>query len=67
LETIFNSKAAETKYCGWTVFYFQFGPPYATHFMGRNRKDKYIIAYSKKDLFSRRGIWFVWTQTLNGG
>jgi hypothetical protein len=56
LETIFNSKAAETKYCGQTVFYFQFRPPHATHFMGRNWKDKYIIASSKKDLFSGMGI-----------
>jgi hypothetical protein len=35
--------------------------------MGHNWKDKYIIASSKKDLFSGMGIWFVWTQTLNGG
>jgi hypothetical protein len=56
LETIFNSKAAETKYSGCTVFYFQFGSPHAPHFMGRNWKDKYIITTSKKDLFSRMGI-----------
>jgi hypothetical protein len=56
LETIFNSKAAETKYLGCTVFYFQFGSPHALHFMGCNWKDKYIIAASKKDLFSRMGI-----------
>jgi hypothetical protein len=56
LETIFNSKAAETKYSGRTVFYFQFRSPHAPHFMGCNWKDKYIIAASKKDLFSRMGI-----------
>jgi hypothetical protein len=56
LETIFNSKAAETKYCGQTVFYFQFGPPHTAHFMVCNWKDKYIIASSKKDLFSKMGI-----------
>jgi hypothetical protein len=36
LEAIFHSKAVETKYCGRTVFYFQFGPLHASHFMGRN-------------------------------
>jgi hypothetical protein len=56
LETIFNSKAAETKYSGCTVFYFQFGSQHAPHFMGHNWKDKYIIAASKKDLFSGMGI-----------
>jgi hypothetical protein len=56
LETIFNSKAAETKYSGCTVFYFQFGSPHAPHFLGRNWKDKYIIAASKKDLFNGMGI-----------
>jgi hypothetical protein len=57
LETIFNSKAAETKYWGRTVFYFQFRPPpHTTHFMGCNWKDKYIITSSKKDLFSGMGI-----------
>jgi hypothetical protein len=35
--------------------------------LGHNWKDKYIIAASKKDLFNRMGIWFVWTQTLNRG
>jgi hypothetical protein len=56
LETIFNSKAAETKYCGRTVFYFQFRPPHTAHFMGRNWKDKHVITSSKKDLFSGMGI-----------
>jgi hypothetical protein len=56
LETIFNSKAAETKYSGHTVFYFQFRSPHAPHFMGHNWKDKYIIAASKKDLFNGMGI-----------
>jgi hypothetical protein len=56
LETIFNSKAAETKYSGHTVFYFQFGSLHDPHFMGRNWKDRYIIAASKKDLFSGMGI-----------
>jgi hypothetical protein len=55
LETIFHSKAVKTKYCGRTVFYFQFGPPHTSHFMGRNWKDRYIIASSKKELFSRMG------------
>jgi hypothetical protein len=55
LETIFNSKAVETKYCGQTVFYFQFGLPHAAHFMGHNWKDQYIIASSKKELFSGMG------------
>jgi hypothetical protein len=56
LETLFNSKAAETKYLGHTVFYFQFGSPHAPHFLGHNWKDKYIIATSKKDLFNGMGI-----------
>jgi hypothetical protein len=56
LETIFNSKAAETKYSGQTVFYFQFRFLHAPHFMGHNWKDKYIITASKKDLFSGMGI-----------
>jgi hypothetical protein len=56
LETIFNSKAAETKYSGRTVFYFQFGSPHAPHFMGHNWKDKYIITASKKDLFNGMGF-----------
>jgi hypothetical protein len=56
LETIFNSKAAETKYSGCTVFYFQFGSLHAPHFMGHNWKDKYIITASKKDLFNGMGI-----------
>jgi hypothetical protein len=56
LETIFNSKAAETKYSGHTLFYFQFRSLHAPHFVGRNWKDKYIIATSKKDLFSGMGI-----------
>jgi hypothetical protein len=56
LETLFNSKAAETKYSGRTVFYYQFGSPHAPHFMGRNWRDKYIIAASKKDLFNGMGI-----------
>jgi hypothetical protein len=56
LETIFNSKAAETKYSGRTIFYFQFGSPHTPHFMGRNWKDKYIIAASKKDLFNGMGF-----------
>jgi hypothetical protein len=56
LETIFNSKAAETKYSGCTVFYFQFGSPHTPHFMGCNWKDKYIIAASKKDLFNGMGF-----------
>jgi hypothetical protein len=55
LEAIFHSKAVETKYCGRTVFYFQFGAPHASHFMGRNWKDQYIIASSKKELFSGMG------------
>jgi hypothetical protein len=55
LEAIFHSKAVETKYCGRTVFYFQFRPPHASHFMGHNWKDQYIIASSKKELFSRMG------------
>jgi hypothetical protein len=56
LETLFNSKAAETKYSGRTVFYFQFGSPHAPHFLGCNWKDKYITAASKKDLFNGMGI-----------
>jgi hypothetical protein len=56
LETLFNSKAAETKYSGRTVFYYQFGSPHAPHFMGRNWRDKYIIATSKKDLFNGMGV-----------
>jgi hypothetical protein len=56
LETIFNSKAAETKYSGRTIFYFQFRSLHAPHFMGHNWKDKYIIAVSKKDLFSGMGF-----------
>jgi hypothetical protein len=56
LETLFNSKAAETKYSGCTVFYFQFRSLHAPHFLGRNWKDKYIIAASKKDLFNGMGI-----------
>jgi hypothetical protein len=56
LETLFNSKAAETKYSGHTVFYYQFGSLHAPHFLGRNWKDKYIIATSKKDLFNRMGV-----------
>jgi hypothetical protein len=55
LEAIFHSKVVETKYCGRTVFYFQFGPLHASHFMGRNWKDQYIIASSKKELFSGMG------------
>jgi hypothetical protein len=55
LEAIFNSKAVETKYYGRTVFYFQFGPPHASHFMGHNWKDQYIIASSKKELFGGMG------------
>jgi hypothetical protein len=56
LETIFNSKAPETKYSGCTIFYFQFGSLHTPHFMGHNWKDKYIIAASKKDLFNGMGI-----------
>jgi hypothetical protein len=56
LETLFNSKAAETKYLGRTIFYFQFGSSHAPHFLGCNWKDKYIIAASKKDLFNGMGI-----------
>jgi hypothetical protein len=52
LETLFNNKAAKTKYAGRMVFYYQFGSPHAPHFLGRNWKDKYIIAASKKDLFN---------------
>jgi hypothetical protein len=55
LEAIFHSKAVKTKYCGRTVFYFQFRPPHASHFMGSNWKDQYIIASSKKELFSGMG------------
>jgi hypothetical protein len=55
LEAIFHSKAVETKYCGRTVFYFQFRPPHASHFMGCSWKDQYIITSSKKELFSRTG------------
>jgi hypothetical protein len=55
LEAIFHSKAVETKYCGRTVFYFQFRPLHASHFIGRNWKDQYIIASSKKELFSGMG------------
>jgi hypothetical protein len=56
LETLFNNKAAETKYLGCTIFYFQFGSLHAPHFLGRNWKDKYITTASKKDLFNRMGI-----------
>jgi hypothetical protein len=56
LEAIFHSKAVETKYCGKTVFYFQFRPLHASHFMGCNWKDQYIIASSKKELFGRMGV-----------
>jgi hypothetical protein len=56
LETLFNSKAAETKYSGCTVFYYQFRSPHTPHFLGRNWKDKYIIAASKKDLFNGMGV-----------
>jgi hypothetical protein len=55
LEEIFNKKAVDTKYCGRTVYYLQFGPPHAPHFMGCNFKDQFIIASSKKELFSRMG------------
>jgi hypothetical protein len=55
LEEIFNKKAIETKYCGRMVFYFQFGPLHASHFMGCNYKDQYIITSTKKNLFSRMG------------
>jgi hypothetical protein len=55
LEEIFNKKAIETKYCSRIVFYFQFRPPHASHFMGRNYKDQYIITSTKKDLFSGKG------------
>jgi hypothetical protein len=47
LEAIFHSKAVETKYCGRTVFDFQFGPLHASHFMGCNWKDQYIITPRK--------------------
>jgi hypothetical protein len=56
LETLFNNKAAETKYVGRMVFYYQFGSPHAPHFLGCNWKDKYIIATSKKDLFNGMGV-----------
>jgi hypothetical protein len=56
LETLFNTKAAETKYSGRMVFYYQFGSPHAPHFLGHNWKDKYIIAASKKDLFNGMGV-----------
>jgi hypothetical protein len=55
LEDIFNRKAIKTKYCGRTVFYFQFGPPHASHFMGHNYKDQYIITSTKKDSFVGMG------------
>jgi hypothetical protein len=55
LEAIFHSKAVKTKYCRRTVFYFQFGALHASHFMGHNWKDQYIIASSKKELFSGMG------------
>jgi hypothetical protein len=55
LEAIFHSKVVKTKYCRRTVFYFQFRAPHASHFIGCNWKDQYIIASSKKELFSRMG------------
>jgi hypothetical protein len=55
LEEIFNKKAVNTKYCGWTVYYLQFSPPHAPHFMERNVKDQFIIASAKKKLFSGMG------------
>jgi hypothetical protein len=56
LEEIFNKKAIDTKYCGRTVYYLQFGPPHAPHFMGHNIKDQFILASSKKELFSGMGV-----------
>jgi hypothetical protein len=55
LEEIFNKKAVDTKYCGQTVYYLQFRLPHASHFTGCNYKDQYIIASSKKELFSGMG------------
>jgi hypothetical protein len=55
LEEIFNKKAVDTKYCGQTVYYLQFRPSHTSHFMGHNYKDQYIIASSKKKLFSGMG------------
>jgi hypothetical protein len=56
LEEIFNKKAVDIKYCGQTVYYLQFGPPHAPHFMGCNVKDQFILASSKKELFSRMSV-----------
>jgi hypothetical protein len=56
LEEIFNKKSIDTKYCGQMVYYLQFGPPHAPHFMGCNVKDQFIIASSKKELFSGMGV-----------
>jgi hypothetical protein len=56
LEEIFNKKAIDTKYCGQTVHYLQFSLPHAPHFMGRNVKDQFILASSKKELLSRMGV-----------
>jgi hypothetical protein len=56
LEEIFNKKAIDTKYCGQMVYYLHFSPPHAPHFMGCNVKDQFIIASSKKELFSGMGV-----------